>query len=176
LWIAGGWRIITIGLTGKIRYDCHADLEMDVPWKTRYALRAIFELAKHYGEGPVKIIEIAQAQATPPRFLAAILNQLRQGGFVGSKRGKHGGYFLLRPPDKLTVGEVMRSIQGPVQLLDGSAGGTEGDCPPFSDCLFLPMWLEVQEAISTVYDRTTFQDFLDKGEQEAGSRTPDYSI
>ena len=56
----------------------------------------------------------------------------------------------------------MCSIQGPVQLVDCSAGGTEGDCPLLDNCVFLPMWLEVQEAISRVYDKTTFQDFLDK--------------
>ncbi len=149
---------------------------MNIPRKTRYALRAIFELARHYGQGPVKIIEIARAQATPPRFLEAILNQLKQAGFVGAKRGRHGGYFLLRSPDKLTVGEVMCSIQGPVQLVDCSAGGTEGDCPLLDNCVFLPMWLEVQEAISRVYDKTTFQDFLDKEKQEAEKRIPDYSI
>ncbi len=149
---------------------------MEIPRKTRYALRAIFELARHYGQGPVKIIEIAEAQATPPRFLEAILNQLKQGGFVGAKRGKHGGYFLLRSPDKLTVGEVMCSIQGPVQLVDCSAGGTEGNCPLFINCVFLPMWLEVQEAMSKVYDKTTFQDFLDREKQEAGKHIRNYTI
>lgn len=158
------------------RHDGYTNLKMDVPRKTRYALRAIFELARHYGQGYVKIIDIAKAQATPPRFLEAILNQLKQGGFVGSKRGRNGGYFLLRSPDKLTVGEVMCSIQGPVQLVDCSSGGAEGDCPLLSNCVFLPMWLEVQEAISNVYDNTTFQDFLDKDKQEAAKRARDYSI
>ena len=149
---------------------------MDIPRKTRYALRAIFELSRRYGQGYVKIIEIAKAQATPPRFLEAILNQLKQAGFVDAKRGKNGGYYLLRSPDKLTVGEVMRSIQGPIKLVDCSASGTDGDCPFLGSCVFLPMWLEVQEAISRVYDKTTLQDFLDKEKQEAGKRIRDYSI
>jgi len=149
---------------------------MDIPRKTRYALRAIFELARHYGQGHVKIIQIAKAQATPPRFLEAILNQLRQAGFVGAKRGRHGGYYLLRSPDELTVGEVMRSIQGPVQLVDCSAGGAGEDCPLLGNCVFLPMWLEVQEAISSVYENTTFQDFLDRDKEEAGKRSRTYSI
>ncbi|HDY64863.1 MAG TPA: Rrf2 family transcriptional regulator [Phycisphaerae bacterium] len=149
---------------------------MDIPRKTRYALRAIFELARHYGQGHVKIINIAKAQATPPRFLEAILNQLKQAGFIGAKRGRHGGYFLLRSPEKLTVGEVICSIQGPVQLVNCSAVGAEGDCPLLGNCVFSPMWLEVQEAISRVYDKTTFQDFLDRDKQEAEKRTRDYSI
>ena len=149
---------------------------MDIPQKTRYALRAIFELSRRYGQGHVKINEIAKAQATPPRFLEAILNQLKQAGFVDSKRGRYGGYFLLRSPDKLTVGEVMRSIQGPIRLVDCSADGAEGNNPLLSNCVFLPMWVEVQEAISNVYDKTTFQDFLDKEKQEAEKRIHNYSI
>ena len=149
---------------------------MNIPRKTRYALRAIFELSRRYGQGYVKIIEIAKAQATPPRFLEAILNQLKQAGFVGAKRGRHGGYFLVRPPDKLTVGEVMRSIQGPIQLVDSSTDEAEGDSPLISNSVFLPMWLEVQEAISNVYDQTTFQNFLDRERLEAEKHVHNYSI
>ncbi len=149
---------------------------MDIPRKTRYALRAIFELSRRYGEGYVKIIEIAKAQATPPRFLEAILNQLKQAGFVDAKRGKYGGYFLVRSPNELTVGEVMRCIQGPIQLVDNSDSETEGEGPLISSRVFLPMWEEVQDAISNVYDNTTFQDFLDKEKQEMENRIQNYSI
>ncbi len=149
---------------------------MEVPQKTRYALRAIFELAKHYGQNPVKIIDIAKAQATPPRFLESILNQLRQGGFVDSKRGKHGGYFLRHSPDKLTVGEVMRFIQGPIRLVGCFEEDSKEQCPLRNNCVFIPMWLKVQEAISGVYDQTTFQDFLDEEKEIATSCAQNYSI
>ncbi len=149
---------------------------MDIPQKTRYALRAVFELARHYGQGPVKIIDIANAQASPPRFLQIILNQLKQAGFVDARRGKTGGYFLVRAPDKLTVGEVMRFMQGPVRLVDCTGSRGKGDCPLLGNCVFLPMWQEVQEAITKVYDGTTFQDFLDRQAQERRNHTPSYSI
>lgn len=124
----------------------------------------------------MKIIEIAKSQATPPRFLEAILNQLKQAGFVDAKRGKHGGYYLLRSPEELTVGEVMRAIQGPVQLVENFAEGMEGDSLPKNNSVFLPMWIEAQEAISMVYDKTTFQDFLDREKQESENRNQNYSI
>ena len=149
---------------------------MEVPQKTRYALRAIFELAKHYGRGPVKIIDIAKAQATPPRFLEVILNQLKQAGLVGSKRGNSGGYFLLHSPDTLTVGDVMRVTQGPIRLVECSDKGSSQDCPLINNCVFLPMWQKVQEAISEVYDKTTFQDFLDDTEKMAKNYVPGYII
>ena len=149
---------------------------MEVPQKTRYALRAIFELAKHYGQNPVKIIDIANAQATPPRFLEVILNQLKQAGFVGSKRGNRGGYFLLRAPSDLTVGEVMRFTQGPIRLVDCSGEGSQRDCPLLTNCVFLPMWQKVQQAMSDVYDKTTFQDFLDAAKETARNYVPGYHI
>ena len=151
---------------------------MDVPQRTRYALRAVFELARHYGQAPVKIVDIAKAQASPPRFLEIILNQLKQGGFVDSKRGKEGGYFLVRPPGELTVGEVMELIQGPIRLADCS-NDSDGGCPLYGGCVFLPMWQKVQDAISQVYDQTTFQNFLDRELQEREKRrehVPSYSI
>jgi len=69
--------------------------------RNQYALKAIFELAKHSGEGPRKISDIAQAQAIPVKFLEVILNQLKGSGLVESKRGFYGGYFLARQPNKL---------------------------------------------------------------------------
>ena len=70
--------------------------------KNQYALRAIFELAKHDGKGPQKISEIAKAQAIPEKFLEVILNQLKGSGLVDSKRGFYGGYYLIRSPEKIT--------------------------------------------------------------------------
>ncbi len=80
--------------------------------KCRYALRAVLELTMCNGQGPVKITDIAEAQAIPARFLEAILSQLKQAGFVASRRGKKGGYFLNCSPDELTMGNVIESIQG----------------------------------------------------------------
>ncbi len=69
---------------------------MLVSQKSQYALRAVFELARRNGGLPVKIADIAEAQAIPQRFLEVIMNQLKQGGFVESRRGKRGGYLLAR--------------------------------------------------------------------------------
>ena len=79
--------------------------------KNQYALRAIFELAKHNGKGPQKISEIAKAQAIPEKFLEVILNQLKGSGLVDSKRGFYGGYYLIRSPEKITVGDIMRFLE-----------------------------------------------------------------
>lgn len=129
--------------------------------KCQYALRAIFEVAKRSGQGPVKIEVIAKSQAIPPRFLAAILNQLKTGGFVMSKRGAEGGYFLSRSPDSLSAGEIIRFIEGPVAPVE-CIKEEDAACPLRKRCVFMPMWKEAQRATEAVYDNTSFQDLMDQ--------------
>ena len=133
--------------------------------KNQYALRAIFELAKHDGKGPQKISEIAQAQAIPVKFLEVILNQLKGSGLVDSKRGFYGGYFLVREPDKITVGEIMRFMERNMEESKCVALVPEINCPFKGDCAFFPMWNKVKDAIYKVYDETTITDLMDNEKQ-----------
>jgi len=135
-----------------------------IPKKQLYALRALCELARRYRAGPVKIAEIAEAQAVPARFLEIILGQLKGGGFVESRRGYEGGYLLARPPRQLTAGQVIRFLEG----TDDADGPDEDDvCSAF--------WNRVREAVSDVYDTTTLQDLAD--EALRGSRfVPNFAI
>jgi len=86
---------------------------MRISAKTDYAVRALLELAAAE-EPPLKRDEIAAAQAIPVKFLESILAELKHGGIVNSQRGAEGGYWLARPPDQVTVAEVMRVIEGPL--------------------------------------------------------------
>jgi Rrf2 family protein len=135
---------------------------MLVSQKCQYGLRAVFELARHYGGQPVKIGDIAQAQASPPRFLEIILGQLKQAGFVDSKRGAEGGYSLVRPPWELSVGELIRFVEGPLGPVVCVAAGSREQCPLRGRCVFMPMWKKAQKAIAEVYDGTTFQNLVDE--------------
>ena len=87
---------------------------MQLSQKCQYAIRAVFQLAKEHGGGPIKIADVAEAQAIPPRFLELILGELKQGGFTESRRGKRGGYLLARPPAQITVGDIIRFVEGPL--------------------------------------------------------------
>lgn len=149
---------------------------MSLSQKCQYSLRAIFELAKHYGEGPVKIADIAEKQAIPTRFLEVILNQLKQGGFVDSKRGSMGGYVLIRLPETLTVGDIIRYVEGPLSPVQCMLGFAEDPCPLRGECAFLPMWERAQEALSEVYDTTTFEHLVQEERSRLESYNPDYSI
>lgn len=150
---------------------------MLVSKKARYALRAVFELSKRWGQGPTKIADIASPQAIPRRFLEGILNQLKQGGFVDSRRGASGGYFLVRPPESLTVGEILRFCQGVSDPVECLGYGNRKDCPLWGDCVFISMWDEVRQAVSGVYDRTTFADLVERDRRRSHGRpAADYSI
>ena len=138
--------------------------------KNQYALRAIFELAKQQGTGPVKISHIAEVQAIPERFLEVILGQLRKSGFVQSKRGYQGGYVLVPPPDKLTVGDVMRYLQKDEDLTACMAPIPDSKCPFQGRCAFYPMWKGIRDAMFKVFDATTIQDLLNN--QSSDGRYP----
>lgn len=135
---------------------------MKVSQKCQYALRAVFELARNYGKGPMKVSDIAEAQAIPPRFLEVILNQLKKGGFVDSRRGSDGGFFLVRFPQNMKVGEIIYFIDGPVDPVDCTIGMDGKACRLFGSCAFMEMWSQVGAAVSGIYDNTSFQDLLDK--------------
>src|SRR5205807_10201576 len=82
--------------------------------KSKYALKAMIVLAKEYGQGPVLIADIAQREEIPRMFLELILLELRNRGILHSKKGKGGGYFLGRSPQKITLGEILRDLEGPL--------------------------------------------------------------
>lgn len=131
------------------------------PKKSQYALRAIYELARHYGDGPMKVATIADQQAIPVRFLEVILNQLKNSGLVDSKRGFHGGYILLRPPHDISVGDVLRFMQSTSTHTNCLACVSKEGCPFDCHCAFADMWGKVQHAVDLIYDSTSMQDLIE---------------
>ncbi|MGD9211385.1 MAG: Rrf2 family transcriptional regulator [Desulfobacteraceae bacterium] len=110
---------------------------MSVPQrKNQYALRAIYELARRYGKGPTKVATIAAQQAIPVRFLEVILNQLKKSGLVQAKRGFQGGYSLLRPPQDVLVGDVLRFMQHTKRSGSCLACVSPNGCPFDHNCIF----------------------------------------
>ncbi len=125
---------------------------MNISVKGEYALQAIFDLALQKPGEPVKIAAIARRQKIPQKFLELILAGLKQAGFVESRRGAEGGYLLARSADSLTVGEVLRFVEGP-QTIKGRPR-RKPDTP------FGEMWQRVDRAVSGVIDKTTFADVM----------------
>jgi Rrf2 family protein len=149
---------------------------MWISQKCQYAVRATFELAKRLGLGPVRIADIAEAQAIPVRFLEVILAQLKQGGFVESRRGNRGGYVLAKTPAEATIGDVIRFVEGPLGPVTCAMGASHSECRLYGDCVFLPMWERVKKAVTDVYDGTTFQDLVEQDSRREREQVPSYSI
>jgi Rrf2 family cysteine metabolism transcriptional repressor len=124
---------------------------MNISVKGEYALQAIFDLASQRQGEPVKIAEIARRQRIPQKFLELILAGLKQGGFVESRRGAEGGYHLARAPESISVGEVLRYVEGSSEK---SRQRRKNETP------FSTMWQDVDRAVSDIVDRTTFADLL----------------
>ena len=134
---------------------------MIVTQKNQYAIRAIYELACHKGDDPLKIADIAKAQAIPMRFLEVILAKMKRSGMVTSKRGYAGGYTLVRPPDQIKVVEVLQHMQDNSRPVRCTACEIKGNCPFDQNCVFLPMWQAVENAIAGVLSNTTIADLMD---------------
>jgi len=141
--------------------------------KCRYALRAIFELASRGKADVTKISEIAAAQAISPRFLENILVELKQAGFVASRRGNDGGYMLARPASELTVGEVIAFIQGQHRP---NFMQPAGETLRNGDYAFSKLWSRLNNVISDVYDNTTFADLVEEESKAAKNYVPNYII
>lgn len=129
---------------------------MKVSAKTEYACVAMIELAARYADGePVRIRSIAEEHGIPARFLVQILLQLKAAGLVQSTRGAAGGYVLSRPPDEVTLGEVMRVIDRPEETPAGNPSDNSTAARVLRDC-----WREVAEAEQQMLDDVTLTDLL----------------
>jgi Rrf2 family protein len=149
---------------------------MSVSSKCYYALRAIYALAEHGGQEPMKVAEIAQQQQIPVRFLEVILSQLKGGGFVQSRRGAEGGYRLARAADQITVGEVMRYVDGPIAPVDCVSQSRPKVCEFHGECHFFGFWGRVRQAISDVVDRTTFADLVRESQERRWGYVGEWTI
>ena len=128
---------------------------MTISLKGQYALHALIDLALQKPGEPVKIADIARRQRIPQKFLELILASLKQGGFVESRRGADGGYLLAHPADRLTVGDVLRFVEGASAGRRGKMRSRHQPDEPFSD-----LWQRVDAAVSGILDKTTFADVL----------------
>jgi len=138
------------------------ELKMKLSTKGEYASRAMLELSARFGQGPVPIRIIAQTQALPQQFLEQILLSLRRAGYVKSKKGPKGGYYLSRPPDKITVAEVIRVMDGPLAPINCVSVIEHEPCPLEETCGLRSVWKEVRDMVAKHLEQTTFAEVLER--------------
>ncbi len=125
-----------------------------------YGVRLMVELARHHGDGPVSLSEIADHEALPRPYLEQLVVSLREAGLVTSTRGAHGGYQLVRPPEQIRLGAVLRALEGPIApMVCASEDETHaGLCERTSFCTVNQLWVKVGQAISQALDSVSLAD------------------
>jgi Rrf2 family protein len=130
-----------------------------------YALRALidFGLAQALGRSLLQVSELATKEDLPIKFLEQILMQLKAAGYLESRRGKHGGYLLARPPENISIGQVVRLIDGPLAPIAcvSQTAYERCSCPDEEHCGLRMLMLDVRNAISNVLDRFTLADVVE---------------
>lgn len=137
---------------------------MNISVKSEYALQAMFDLAAQPPGEPIKIAEVARRQKIPQKFLELILANLKQGGFVESRRGAEGGYRLSKPAEEITVGEVLR-------YMEDAKKNKRAATSPFGG-----MWKRVDGAVSAIVDRTTFAELVRDWKQSQSRYVANWNI
>ena len=133
--------------------------------KTKYGLQSLTALARKYGEGPVLIATLAKEEEIPIKFLELILLDLKNHGILESKKGPGGGYLLSRPPDRITVGSIIRFMEGPLAPLPCASETAFRPCEECKDvecCGVRIVMREVRDAIARILDSTTLLDVVKK--------------
>jgi Rrf2 family protein len=131
---------------------------MKLSRKGEYALRAMVVLADRYGEGLVQIQEIADREHLPKKFLEQILRDLSKAGLVEGRRGRGGGYRMIKPPERITMATVIRTIDGPLAPLGCVSQLAHVECPERERCGLREVMQEVRNAIARVLENVSLAD------------------
>ncbi|AUP80097.1 RrF2 family transcriptional regulator [Flavivirga eckloniae] len=129
--------------------------------KTKYGLKALTYIAKSEGDNPVQISEISKSENIPQKFLESIMLTLRKSGFLGSKKGKHGGYYLIKEPSEIRMADVMRVLEGPIAMVPCvSLNFYEkcDDCPDEHECSVHKLMIQVRDNTLKVLRNNTLAD------------------
>jgi Rrf2 family protein len=122
----------------------------------------MLELSLRYEEKPLHIRDISKAQDIPQRFLEQILLQLKRAGYLRSRKGPDGGYFLSKPPAEINVAEVIRVMDGPLAPIDCVSVTAHEVCPHEAHCGLKGLWKEVRDAVAEIMEKATFAELAEK--------------
>jgi Rrf2 family protein len=139
--------------------------------KGEYAIKAMVDLALHDGQDLQPIQDIAARQAIPQRYLEQVLLQLKRSGFLYARRGSAGGYRLGRPAEDITVGAILRAVDGSSAGPEARRGGGGEDPAGLHE-----LWQEIAEAVASVVDRTTLDDLRRRALDRRRATSPMYHI
>jgi len=146
---------------------------MKLSTRGRYGVRLMLDLALHYGEGPVLLKDIAGRQGISEKYLWQLINPLKTVGLIGSTRGAHGGYVLARPPEEISLKEIVRVLEGSLCLVD--CVENPAVCDRFQTCTSRDIWSEASNQISQILESMTLDKMVVK-QRTKNQESIEYSI
>lgn len=135
---------------------------MRLTTKGRYGMRLVLDIAQHGGSGPVSMSEVSLRQDISLKYLERLVGELQRAGIVKSMRGRVGGHVLALPPERITVGDVVRALEG--ESADLPCGNNRLACPRSVHCLTRAIWVAADQAMFEKLDSVTVQDILEDGQ------------
>ncbi len=133
--------------------------------KTKYAINALVRLAKEYNQGPVMIRQIAEKEKLPQKFLESILRELKNDGFVRSRQGRNGGYYLAVPPSKINLADIIRKFDGAIAFIPCVTYCYYEKCEFEKDenaCGIRPFFKEVRDQSVEIFKQATLQAIIEQ--------------
>ncbi|MHB8171542.1 MAG: RrF2 family transcriptional regulator [Thermincolia bacterium] len=138
---------------------------MKLSTKGHYGLKAMFDLAQHYGQGPIPLKSVAERQELSEHYLEQLISGLRKAGLVKSVRGAQGGYALAKEPANIKVGDVIRVLEGPIAPVDCVNDADTDCCQKADHCVTRNVWEKVKVSITDVLDSITLEDMCKDAEK-----------
>ena len=136
---------------------------MKLSTRSRYGTRMLLEMARHYNRGPLQLGEIAKRQNISLKYLEQIIRPLKKADFISSVRGPKGGHMLNRPPENISVGEVVAILEGGTGLTPCS--NAPETCDRVDECLTRILWIEAANAVFERLGKITFKDLIEQSDQ-----------
>lgn len=149
---------------------------MRLSTKSRYGLRALFDIAYNSGNLPAQIQDISRRQDISPRYLEQIFQSLKKRGILNSKRGPQGGYFLAKNPDEITVKDIVEATEGDMLLVDCSGGKKkkQDQCSFNGGCVTQTVWDEASNELDKLFGAITLKTLCDRGSDMGIKREQDH--
>jgi Rrf2 family iron-sulfur cluster assembly transcriptional regulator len=144
---------------------------MRLSTKSRYGLRALFDIAYNSGNRPAQIQDISRRQQISPRYLEQIFQNLKRAGILKSKRGPQGGYTLARKPEEITILEILNATEQDVLLVDCAGETTKkrrrktAECPFEGNCVTQTVWEDANKLLNTLFSGMTLQTLCQRGQE-----------
>lgn len=149
---------------------------MRLSTKSRYGLRALFDIAYNSGMSPTQIQDISRRQEISPRYLEQIFQRLKKNGILKSKRGPQGGYYLSRSPELITVQEIIQSTEGDVMLVECASNKRKKkeSCTFSGHCVTQIVWDEASALLNDYLGKLTLKDLCDRGQSLGVKKEQDH--